>query len=242
MASSDATPTVVFPLYQGCTLLDFAGATEVFSFGANFPVVWAAETCEPILTTENVRVLPGKTFQEILDGGLAADIVFVPGGGPAVADEMQNPAFVGFLKAAATRAQWVGSICTGAFLVATAGLFDGCEATTYWSQLPNLKRFPSVTVPPGYPRWVIDEDQRRFSGGGVSSSIDLALELVQLLLGVEARQRAQLSIQYAPDPPQPPSGDPTKVPPEILVEVTEGQASFTAAIRAGVDAVTGTGG
>ena len=239
MASSDAPPTVVFPLYQGCTLLDFAGATEVFSFGAGYPVVWAAETCDPILTTETVRVLPGKTFREILDGDLAADIVFVPGGGPRVADEMTGKAMIGFLQAVAPRARWVGSICTGAFLLAAAGLLDGCEATTYWSQLPNLRLFPSLAVPRGYPRWLIDEQSHRFTGGGVSSSIDLALELVQRLGGVEARQRAQLSIQYAPDPPQPPSGDPSKAPPEIVVEVTEGQADFNAAIHAGVKAVIG---
>lgn len=244
MATSAALPNVVFPLYQGSTLLDFAGATEVFSFGAGFPVTWVAETCEPIVTTENVSVLPGKTFDQILADGSAIDLVFVPGGGESVGTEMQNPKFLHFLREAAARAQWVGSVCTGAFLLASAGLLHGCQATTYWSQRPNLKLFHPSTgliVPPGYPRWVIDEPNRRFTGGGVSSSIDLALELVQRLKGVEARQAAQLAIQYAPAPPEPPSGDPTLAPPEIVVEVTEGQASFNAAIHDATVAVLGEG-
>ena len=116
-------------------------------------------------------------------------------------------------------------------MVATAGLLDGCRASTYWSQLPNLKLFPKLIVEPGYPRWVIDEEKHRFSGGGISSSIDLALEIVQRLRGVETRMATQLAIQYAPDPPLPPSGDPAKAPPEITIEVTEGQADFVGAIK-----------
>jgi ammonia channel protein AmtB len=58
---------VVFPLYEGSTLLDFAGATQVFAF-AGFAPVWAAACLDPITTTENVQVLPGDTF----DGSYSA--------------------------------------------------------------------------------------------------------------------------------------------------------------------------
>ena len=231
--------TVGFPLYPGCTLLDFAGATQVFTFAPGFSVLWLAEKDAPVVTTEKVRVLPDKTFDQVIQDEIALDLVFVPGGGPEVAVEMLNPAFIGFLQTVGPTAQWAGSVCTGAFLVATAGLLDGCRASTYWSQLPSLKLFQKLVVEPGYPRWVIDEEKHRFSGGGISSSIDLALELVQRLRGVEARMATQLSIQYAPDPPLPPSGDPSKATPEITVEVTEGQAGFVAAIRKATQQVLG---
>lgn len=244
MASSDAPMTVVFPLYQGSTLLDFGGSTQVLAFAGGFQVIWAAETRDPITTSEGVQVLPGKTFAELEKEGTAIDILFVPGGGESdgkgVATTMLNPAYLDFLKSAACTAQWVGSVCTGAFLLATAGLLDDCRVTTYWSQLPSLKLFSNLkVVTDGYPRWVIDEERHRFSGGGISSSIDLSLELVQRLLGVEARQQTQLSIQYAPAPPEPPSGDPSKAPPPVTVEVCESQADFVAAVRKATLEVTG---
>lgn len=244
MASPDSPRTVVFPLYPGSTLLDFGGATQVFAFAGPFQVIWAAESSGPIPTSEGVQVLPGKTFAELEKEGTAIDILFVPGGGESdgkgVATTMLDETYIEFLKTAACSAQWVGSVCTGAFLLATAGLFDDCRVTTYWSQLPSLKLFPNLkVVTEGYPRWVLDEERRRFSGGGISSSIDLSLELVQRFLGVEARQKVQLSIQYAPAPPDPPSGDPSKAPPPVTVEVCESQADFVAAVREATLQVTG---
>ena len=86
---------------------------------------------------------------------------------------MQDPVYVDFVRSTGRQARLAGSICTGAFLVAAAGLFDGHEVTTYWSQKENLAPFPNLKVAAGYPRWVISGN--RFSGGGISSSIDLAL-------------------------------------------------------------------
>jgi cyclohexyl-isocyanide hydratase len=221
-----------FPLYQGCTLLDFAGATQVFAF-ANMTPVWLAATCDPVKTTEGVEVLPGGTFE---DPGGAIDIVFVPGGGDAVAKAMLDPVLVGFVREAGSAASWAGSVCTGAFILAAAGLLDGYEATTYWSQRENLALFPKVKVSAGYPRWVIHDN--RFSGGGVSSSIDLALELVSLISGPTTSMTAQLSIQYAPDPPYQ-SGDPAQAPPEVTAQVLKRQKKLTAKMRKAVEKVVG---
>ena len=224
--------SVGFPLYNGCTLLDFAGATQIFTqFVAGYETLWLAATLDPITTTEGVQVVPQKTFAAVLDEQQGFDILFVPGGGDDVATVMLDADFVGFLQATAANSQWVGSVCTGAFPLAAAGLLQGCQATTYWSQLDNLALFPDISVPDGYPRWVIDEQRQRFSGGGISSSIDLALELVQRLSGVRQRQAAQLSAQYAPEPPLPPSGDPDKAPADITENLLVNQQDFIATIR-----------
>lgn len=223
---------VGFPLYQGCTLLDFAGATQVFAF-ADMTPVWLAATKDPVKTTEGVEVLPGGTFD---DPGGSIDIVFVPGGGEAVAKEMLDPVLVGFVREAGKAASWAGSVCTGAFILAAAGLLDGYEATTYWSQRENLALFPKIKVSAGYPRWVIHGN--RFSGGGVSSSLDLAQELVSLISGPTASMTAQLSIQYAPDPPYQ-SGDPAQAPPEVTKQVLKGQKKFTEKMRKAVEKVVG---
>lgn len=226
------TVRVGMVLYKGCTLLDFAGATQVFAFAPGFEVAWLAPEMKAVETTEKVSVMPTATFREA--GKL--DVLFVPGGGSDVATVMQDPVYVDFVRQAGREARLAGSICTGAFIVAAAGLFDGAEVTTYWSQKENLALFPNLTVSAGYPRWVIHNN--RFSGGGISSSIDLALELVSLISGPTQSMTTQLSIQYAPNPPFQ-SGDPSQAPPEVTAAVRQGQESFIADIRQAVENVIG---
>jgi cyclohexyl-isocyanide hydratase len=223
---------VVFPLYEGSTLLDFAGATQVFA-SAGFAPIWAAASLNPITTTENVQVQPGDTFDGVRQKG-AVEILFVPGGGLKVGEVMQDATTIGFIGDVGRQARYAGSVCTGAFLVAAAGLFDGCEATTYWSQRENLTLFPNLRVAAGYPRWVIYGN--RFSGGGISSSIDLALELVSQISGPTQSMSTQLIDQYAPGPPYT-SGDPSQAPPEITSSVRAAQQDFTTTIRRAVEKV-----
>jgi len=226
-------PRVVFALYNGSTLLDFAGATQIFAF-SGYEAVWAAATLDPITTTENVQVVPGCTFADAGAGPI--EILFVPGGGSKVGEVMLDSGFVGFVRDAGGRARYAGSVCTGAFPVAAAGLFDGHEATTYWSQRENLALFPNIRVAAGYPRWVVHGN--RFSGGGISSSIDLALELVSVLAGATQSMTTQLFAQYAPGPPFA-SGDPSQAPPEVTAAVRQDQGDFLAVIRLAVEKVIG---
>src|SRR5262249_4811450 len=81
-------PKGVFPLAEGCTLRDFAGATQVFAW-AGFTPVWAAKTGDPVKTTEEVKVLPAATFDTVRDEPV--EILFVPGGGGKVGDVMLDP-------------------------------------------------------------------------------------------------------------------------------------------------------
>lgn len=225
-------PKVVLPLYDGSTLLDFAGATQIFAF-AGFTPVWAAASLDPITTTENVRVLPGDTFDKVQQKG-TVEILFVPGGGPKVAEVMQDHAMIGFIRDVGRKARYAGSVCSGAFLAAAAGLFDGCEVTTYWSLREELALFPHLRVAAGYPRWVISGN--RFSGGGISSSLDLALELVNLISGPTRSMSTQLMNQYAPNPPYA-SGDPSQAPPEITSSMRADQQDFTTMMRLAVEKI-----
>ena len=88
------------------------------------------------------------------------------------------------------------------------------------------------------PRWLVDEPRKRFTGGGISSSLDLALRLVELIAGVETAQSTQLSNQYAPSPPVH-AGDPTEASPELVISTTQSQADFTAELRAATLQVIG---
>ncbi|NJL26469.1 MAG: DJ-1/PfpI family protein [Thermoanaerobaculia bacterium] len=225
--------TVGFPLYQGCTLLDFAGATQIFAFTGVFTPVWIAATADPIATTEGIEVVPNFTFDNHPELGM----IFVPGGGgDGVSGAMLDPTYQGWLKSVGAKTEWVGSVCTGGLVLAASGLLDGCAATTYWSARSVLAMFPNITLLPGYPRWHVDVEKKRFSGGGISSSLDLALRLVEVIAGREVAETTQLSNQYAPGPPVN-AGDPTEASPELVISVTQSQASFTAQITAAAQQV-----
>jgi len=217
---------VAFPLYSGLTLMDFAGASEVFAMTAGFTVIWLAETMDSLATSENLHVVPNATFDNAPE---KIDILFIPGGYYyGVVEAMFSPVYQSFLKKAISNATWVGSVCTGAFVLAAAGGLNDCKVTTYWSQLPNLSLLKdkyNLTIADNYPRFVIDDKRKRFSGGGISSSLDLALELLKRIKGKTIAEQTQLSIQYAPAPPVH-AGDPSQAPSEIVETVLIGQAQF----------------
>lgn len=244
MATKNETLVLGFPLYPGCTLLDFAGATQVFApwTGLNVKVEWIAQELQPLPTTEGVSVMPTVT----IDKAPALDVLFVPGGGgDGVSFAMLDPRFQAGVRKLAEGTAHVGSVCTGAFVLAAAGLLDGYRATTYWSQLDNLALFPKIEVDVHcYPRHLFDRD--RFTGGGVSSSIDLALFLAQKLRGAtgdpwpgaKACMEAQLIIQYQAQPPYN-AGDPSGALPELAEEVRRSQAGFIAQVREATEKVIG---
>ena len=85
-------------------------------------------------------------------------------------------------------------------MLAAAGLLDGYTVTTHWAFIASLTGlFPNVSVAPDYPRYCLDRN--RLTGGGVSSGLDEALELIQLTLGTAVAQQVQLTTQYYPQPP-----------------------------------------
>jgi cyclohexyl-isocyanide hydratase len=231
----DATKNVVFVLYDYVTLVDFTGATEVFNSTPGFVVHWLAPTMDPITTSENMKVLPTGSFDNVPD---QIEILFIPGGNyKGIIASMFDIRYRDFISKTSKNAVWTGSVCTGAFILTAAGGLNNCQATTYWSQLENLSMLSDkygISVDcNNYPRFLIEENQKRFSGGGISSSIDLALELVKRIVDNKTSEMAQLYIQYAPSPPNQ-SGDPSQASPEITKEARINEASYTAYMKEAV--------
>jgi cyclohexyl-isocyanide hydratase len=111
----------------------------------------------------------------------------------------KDRSYLEFLVARSRDARFVCSVCEGALLLAAAGLLDGYQATTHWAFVSCLKRFSRVVVVEGHPRFVLDRN--RLTGGGISSGLDEALKLIELLTDAGVAQSVQQNTQYYPCPP-----------------------------------------
>jgi hypothetical protein len=127
--------------------------------------VVVAERTEPMPTDMPLTVTADKTFAEVPE----PTVVIVPGGGPPTIKAMGNQALRDYLRRVADTAPVVGSVCTGAMILAAAGLLEGRNATTHWSHHRLLERLGARYVP---ERWV--EDGRIITSAGVSAGIDMA--------------------------------------------------------------------
>ena len=108
------------------------------------------------------------------------DTLLVPGGEGAE-DAAADPALVDWVRERASEARRVASVCTGAFVLAAAGVFDGRRAATHWKYCAELaQRFPAVRVEPD-PIFICDGSV--WTSAGVTAGIDLALALVEEDLG-----------------------------------------------------------
>ena len=165
--------------------LDVAGPAEVFSLanrhaGGDYALELLAPGGERLRTSSGLVLVPDRELRRFRG---AADTIVVAGGrGTARAE--RDEALIAWLRRAAPRARRVTSVCTGAFLLARAGLLDGRRATTHWSACAELAhRYPAIAVDPE-PIYV--RDGKVATSAGVTAGMDLALALVEEDLGAAA--------------------------------------------------------
>ena len=183
---------------------DFTGPFEVLSRISNSTFHILAKTKEPVRDAKGLMLVPEKTLNE----SPQLDLLLVPGGA-GVNAAMEDETILGFVRAQATQARLVFSVCTGALVLGAAGLLVGRKATTHWASHHLLREFGAIPV---NDRVVIDGGL--VTAAGVTAGIDGALKITSLLRGERAAQDIQLYIQYAPEPPFN-SGDPQTAPTEI---------------------------
>lgn len=174
--------TVLVVLFDAVQSLDVTGPTEVFA-GAeacragSYRVRTASLDGAPVRTSSGLTLVPDGTLAE----APAPHTLLVPGGRGT---RRPDPRLTDWLRAHGPRADRLVSVCTGALLLARAGLLDGRRATTHWAYCDKLARdHPAVRVDPD-PIYV--RDGRVSTSAGVTSGIDLALALVEEDLGREA--------------------------------------------------------
>jgi transcriptional regulator GlxA family with amidase domain len=177
------TRRVVVVAYPGVQSLDVTGPIEVFSLADRarkervYELELVAGAGEPITTSSGLQLTPRRSLAACR-GHIDTLIV---AGGRGSRDAARDERLIAWLGRAAKRSRRVASVCTGAFLLARAGLLDGRQATTHWAACEALRRhFPTVhvTADPIFVR-----DGNVYTSAGVTAGIDLALAMVEEDLG-----------------------------------------------------------
>lgn len=163
-------------VFDGMKLLDIAGPAEVFAeanrFGADYRLVIASVDGRDVTTS----IGTGFAVTTRIDAIEAADTALVSGGDDLVGRPI-DPALVDALTGLQPRVRRMASICTGAFILARAGILDGRRATTHWRHTGLLARaYPQISVEPDA---IFVRDGDVYTSAGVSAGIDLALSLVE---------------------------------------------------------------
>ncbi len=185
------TFTIGFVLFDDITQLDFTGPLQVLSRLPGAQVHLVARNLDPVRTDCGPFILPDTAFADCPQ----LDLICVPGGF-GVDAAMGDEATVKFLQKQALGAQFITSVCTGAFLLAAAGLLAGKRATTHWRYHDYLARFGAIPV-----RDRVVRDGNLFTGGGVTAGIDFAFTIVRDLAGEAVAEAIQLGLEYDPHPP-----------------------------------------
>ncbi|HZS29154.1 MAG TPA: DJ-1/PfpI family protein [Candidatus Angelobacter sp.] len=189
------------PVYEGVNLLDVAGPYEMFSWvdkNLGLESIIVSADGGPVTTLNGIRFDAHASFAATP----LLDVLWVPGGDPAALEKIMSDhasPYLAYLKKVAPAAKWVCSVCEGALLLARAGLLDGHSATTHWYFVNCLKAFNKINVDTTHQRYVVSGN--RLTGGGISSGLDEALMLIQLLFGPQTALDVQLATQYFPKPP-----------------------------------------
>jgi len=186
-------------LFNEVEVLDFAGPFEVFSIATAegkenklFCVKTIAETKKTISTRNGLKITPDYDFIDCP----SLDILIIPGGYGAEEIEIHNRRLISWIHQRAADTPIVASICTGAFLLAEAGLLNGKRATTHWMDIDRLEReYPQLSVQRNVK--FVDEDSI-LTAGGISAGINLSFHLLKKLFGdviaIETAKRMEYDI------------------------------------------------
>jgi transcriptional regulator GlxA family with amidase domain len=194
------TRTLAILIFDEVEILDFCGPFEVFSvaneFSATpaFNVVTVAETTGPIRTRGGLRVTPHHRLADCPK----PDLLLVPGG-QGTRTEMNNPVLIDWIKSVSADLELVLSVCTGALLLAKAGLLDGLEATTHHGAIDLLRQTAPKTIIHADRRFV--DNGRVICSAGIAAGIDMSLHVVGKLAGQEIAHETARQMEY-PLPPQ----------------------------------------
>lgn len=197
---------IAIGLYDDFTSLDVMGPFQVLSGLPSARVTFVAEKAGPVTDdTGFLTVTAGASFDDLPD----PDILLV-GGGLITGTLVPHHPIVAWIARAHATTTWTTSVCTGALLLAGAGILNGVEATTHWGARDDLARLGAIPVAERVVR-----RGKIITGAGVSAGIDMALTLAASVAGEDYARTLQLMLEYDPMPPFD-AGSPDKAGPERM--------------------------
>lgn len=180
---------VVFPRAEE---LDFTGVWQVLgttqhlSEETYFKLKTVGTIEEPVKCAHGLTVLPDEPLSNLSE----YDVIVIPGG-PGTSEAMKHEVLLNQVKQAYKTGKLVCSVCTGAFILAKAGILKGKKATTYHTEIDKLSSFGAIPV---RERVVVQDNL--ITGAGVSASLDVGLKIVEKLLGAESAAKVAEWIEY----------------------------------------------
>jgi transcriptional regulator GlxA family with amidase domain len=185
---------VAIALFPRTTALDSVGPYEVMQRVPSIDIVFVGHRRGEVRTENGMLGLTcDATFDEVPE----PDVLLVPGG-IGTRELMTDEPMLDWVREVHRHSLFTTSVCTGSLVLAAAGLLDGLTATTHWAAAGLLEPFGARYTA---ERVVEHLPERIITAAGVSSGIDMALRLVELLVDREAAQASQLMIEYDPQPP-----------------------------------------
>jgi len=182
-------------LFNDVEVLDFAGPFEVFSVTEvdeekPFTVYTVSQNGEMITARNGLKVKPDYSIEDFPP----VDILIIPGGKGARENEVKNDTIINWVRQQMKEVKLMTSVCTGALLLAKAGLLEGLKATTHWASIQTFKKdFPNVEVMENVK--FVDEGHI-ITSAGISAGINMSFHIVKNLLGVEIAEDTAKSMEY----------------------------------------------
>ncbi|MED0875891.1 DJ-1/PfpI family protein [Bacillus mobilis] len=182
-------------LFDDVEVLDFAGPFEVFSVTEvheekPFTVYTVSQNGEMITARNGLKVQPDYSIEDLPP----VDILIIPGGKGVRENEVKNETIINWVRQQMKEVKLMSSVCTGALLLARAGLLEGLKATTHWASIQTFKKdFPNVEVMENVK--FVDEGYI-ITSAGISAGINMSFHIVKNLLGVEIAEETAKSMEY----------------------------------------------
>lgn len=182
-------------IYDQAEVLDFSGPFEVFSTAARisedediFTPLLISQQSDSVKARGGYQVQPHFGFHN----HPALDVLIVVGGEHD--REMDKPQVLDWIAEQADKVSLVASVCTGAFILAKAGVLTGERVTTHWADIPDLRQmFPALEVVEG-ARWI--DSGEVVTSGGISAGIDMSLYLVEKLHSRELAEKTARQMEF----------------------------------------------
>ena len=194
-------------IYDGFTALDAIGPYEVLSCLPGAKVHFVSTEPGPKRAHTNfLSVMADYTLNDVSD----PEIILVPGGTKGTMVAAEDPRILLWLRKAHETSKWTTSVCTGSLILGAAGILKGLQATTHWYARDFLEKFGAQYLDERVVR-----QGKIITAAGVSSGIDMALQLAKEVSGPETAKTIQLIIEYDPKPPFD-SGSIAKAEPSIV--------------------------